>query len=103
MNDGTYYSAETGLKPALQQSGFWVAKTNNPLPNASERDVRILVDSLTLDEGYDYVGIWTDHQDDVIYVDGVDWYADKAEAIKAGIDNNQQAIWDIEASEEIYL
>lgn len=51
--------------------------------------------------GDKYLGLWWDTKNKEVVFDVVDNIADRAEAVAAGKDRNQQAIWDVENGEEI--
>ena len=107
---GCTYSINSGeINPS---SGFAVAMEHrelivNELGLTSDKLLRSYIDSNldVLSSNNCYLGSWKSSHNgkDIYYLDCVEVIADRDDAIKCGIDNNQLAIYDLENEIEIIL
>lgn len=51
--------------------------------------------------GARYYGVWTDQETGKVYIDAVQWCVTRDNAIRAGRDRGEIAVWDIRKGEEI--
>jgi len=89
MNDGTYLNLDGQFILSHAKSGYWVA--------VHKFD--------TLDDVVtgDYVGVWTNPESGVMYLDRSVWVSDLDNAIALGKEQGQLAIWDCENETEVWL
>lgn len=89
--------------------GFWVGgfQPSVTLTNGDDlldesgklSEVAALVKS-SLDNGGN-VGVWTNPEDGVVWVDESRWFADQAEAVEQAQANRELAIWDVKGEREV--
>jgi hypothetical protein len=89
MENGTYLNLDGQFILSHAKSGYWVAVHK--------------YDSLDDTITGDYVGVWTNPESGVMYLDRSVWVADKADAIALGKQQGQLAIWDCANETEIWL
>ena len=89
MQDGTYLNLDGKFIKSHATSGYWVA--------VHKYDT--LDDTMT----GDYVGVWTNPESGVMYLDRSVWVADVNDAIDLGNYAGQLAIWDCANDTEIWL
>jgi hypothetical protein len=93
LSDGTYDLGNQTIKPAGQETGYWVAEM--PL------SIYDLVNLANNAEGY--LGSWLDPDTGNRDIDLTHHFTDRDKAKDYGRRWNQKAIWDIEADKPIYL
>lgn len=100
------FTIDKELKDINEKNGFMVSiigfektYTINDLEKLGE-DIKTYQNIIATKKNY-YIGLWIDQ--DIIYLDISKHYKDKQNAIEAGIENNQMAIWDIKKGESIDL
>ena len=89
MNDGTYLNLDGQFIKSHATSGYWVAVHQ--------------FDTLDDVSTGDYVGVWTNPESGVMYLDRSVWVADLDTAIALGKQQGQLAIWDIANETEVWL
>lgn len=100
------FTIDKELKDIKEDNGFMVSiigfektYTINELKKLEE-DIKKYQNIIATKKNY-YIGLWIDQ--DIIYLDISRHYKDRQNAIEAGIENNQLAIWDIKKGESIDL
>lgn len=86
--------------PDVFSVGYWVGVSNHVARDADQMD-RITID--LIDNGAEFVGIWTNEKTGEIYVDQATHVTDLIPAIYLARSYNQKAIWDIAHNTEIWV
>jgi hypothetical protein len=89
MNDGTYLNLDGEFILTHAKNGYWVAVHK--------------YDSLDDTMTGDYVGVWTNPESGVMYLDRSVWVSDLDNAIALGKSQGQLAIWDNANQTEVWL
>jgi hypothetical protein len=89
MNDGTYLNLDGQFILSHAKTGYWVAVHK--------------YDSLDDTISGDYVGVWTNPESGVMYLDRSIWVSDRYDAMTLGTLHGQLAIWDCENETEVWL
>lgn len=94
----------TAVGSELPTTGYWVGGVVSPLvidpddlggDNVGE--IETFVNYITTE----FVGWWTDSDDDQLYVDAVTWFESHDDAAKAARERHEIAFWDIARDREL--
>jgi hypothetical protein len=108
--DGTYrviasgaweHTIETELVTD-KTTGYWVAERGMMANSVTEENWQSCVSGLNPYVGM-YVGVWTNPENGLVYVDRAYWVENLDVALAAAKGWNQKAIWAIEAGIEMFV
>ena len=88
-------------------TGYFVGGLTNPLVHDRMRDGHVeitrFVETVQRERLAPYLGWWTDGETGLLWVDGSDWFADREDAVAAGNERGEIAIYDVANQAEIRL
>lgn len=90
IEDGTYILGLTGIETIVPPiAGYWIGIRS--------------IESTDEAQLGNFIGIWTDHENEQRYYDITTYEINLEEALERGREHKQISIWDIAKGEAIYL
>jgi hypothetical protein len=110
INDGTYRVTASGAwidnyeyeLVTDKKSGYWVAERGGMAQNLTTDNFKSMISMVGGYVGM-YVGVWTNPENGMVYVDKAHWVESLPVALAAAKTWEQKAIWDIEAEMELFV